>query len=155
MRATGLYDAVLVRTFIPDVFEAQVEELLRASASSMLDRVRTLVPGFRGSVITAVQQLLGMVMKMEAEPVAEVPADLAGPFYRGDIHVVLDDLFDIAVTLVASESSGERVLDGDDRSGSARGRPLRDGQHRCGPPEERDDVARASRPRTTCRRSSR
>jgi two-component system chemotaxis response regulator CheY len=106
LRATGLYDAVIARTFIPDVFEAQIEELLRNSTSSLIDRVRGLVPGFRGSVIAAIQQLLGMVMKMDAEPLSQAPRELEGPFFRGDIHVTLDDRFDIAVGLVCNQASG-------------------------------------------------
>jgi two-component system chemotaxis response regulator CheY len=106
VRATGLYDAVIARTFIPDVFEQQIEELLRSSASSLLDRVRSLVPGFRGSVITAIQQLLGMVMKMDAEPLSEAPPEQEGPFYGGNIRLTLDDQYDIAVSLVCNQSSG-------------------------------------------------
>jgi len=87
------------------VFEAQVEELLRSSGSSPLDRVRALVPGFRGNVITAVQQLLGMVMKMDAEPTPTAPADLAGPFYRAAISLALDDQFDVTLALLCNRES--------------------------------------------------
>jgi two-component system chemotaxis response regulator CheY len=106
VRATGLYDAVIARTFIPDVFEQQIEELLRRSTPRPLDRVRGPAPEFRGTVVTAIQQLLGTVMKMQAEPLSEPPPDQEGPFYRGDIHLTLDDQYDIAVGLVCNRSSG-------------------------------------------------
>lgn len=98
--ASGLYDAVVTRTFIPDAFGAAIEALLRAEQVSPAARLQTLVPWFRTSVTTAVQHVFGTVLKMDAEPTASVPVDGTRNAIARTITIGIED--ELVVTLRVS-----------------------------------------------------
>jgi CheY-like chemotaxis protein len=102
---SGLYDAVVTRTFIPDAFGAAIEALLRAEQVAPGVRLQTLVPWFRTSVATAVQQVFGMLLKMDAEPTASAPAEGTGNAIGRTITIGIEDELVVTLRLACQESS--------------------------------------------------
>jgi two-component system chemotaxis response regulator CheY len=105
---SGLYDAVVTRTFIPDVFAASMEALLRSDSVPPMERLLGLAPWFRTGVTTAVQHVFGMVLKMDAEPMAAMPASGAAGTIRRTITIGIGE--ELVVTLtVACQDAGARA----------------------------------------------
>jgi CheY-like chemotaxis protein len=71
-RASGLFDDVLVRTYVPAAFEKELERLLRSS--SAFDRLRDVVPDIRVRVIQAAEQVFGTMLGTDLEPMESVSA---------------------------------------------------------------------------------
>jgi CheY-like chemotaxis protein len=103
--ASGLYDAVVTRTFIPDAFGAAMEALLRSENVPPVTRLMTLVPWFKTSVAAAVQQVFGMVLKMDAEPTAATPPEGASGSIRRTITMGIEDELVVVLTLACQEVS--------------------------------------------------
>jgi CheY-like chemotaxis protein len=71
-RATGLYDCVAVRSFVPETFLLQFEQTLRPPG--VLAKVTVAMPGFRSQAISAVEQVFGMMLGTEVNILENPPA---------------------------------------------------------------------------------
>jgi hypothetical protein len=96
---SGLYDAVVTRTFIAEAFGAAIEALLRPADVPPLERLLARVPWFKTSVTTAVQQVFAAVLKLDVEPLPDASSGGAASIERTVVLLVDDEL---AVTLTAA-----------------------------------------------------
>lgn len=65
-RASGLFDDVMIRTYVPAAFDRELGRLLRATTT--FDRLRDLVPDIRDRVIRAAEQVFGTMLGTDVEP---------------------------------------------------------------------------------------
>ncbi len=96
-RRSGRYDGVVARTFVREMFVSQIERLFRANTA--LQRVVARHPSLRVNLISAIEQVFGMMLSAE---VALLPASLDGDEVAAsgvtstialavpDLHVELD-----------------------------------------------------------------
>jgi CheY-like chemotaxis protein/CheY-specific phosphatase CheX len=82
MRAAAAFDGGVVRTFVPESFLAQLQQVSDdlARASGLLQRY----PGIRGTLLSATEQVFGMMLGMEVFPVEE-PITFSGPTITASI----------------------------------------------------------------------
>jgi len=103
LQASGLYDGCLTRTFVADAFEQQLEGL--GFAASPLARLIERVPGLRTTVISATEQVFGMMVKMDVELVGEKMPPFGGTTLIGKIPLSVADEFEIDIDLICTEES--------------------------------------------------
>lgn len=104
LTASGLYDGCLVRTFVATTFEQQLESL--GFAASPLARLIEKVPGLRTTVISATEQVFGMMVKMDVELVGDMmPPFVGGTVMSGKIPLSVNDEFEIDIDLTCTEDS--------------------------------------------------
>lgn len=68
---SGVFDGVVARTFVPEVFKGQIERLFHARTA--LRRLLARHPTLRGAMITAIEQVFGMMLSAD---VTLLPATL-------------------------------------------------------------------------------
>jgi len=68
------YDGVVVRTYLPDALVRQVDNLFRLPGGEPLARLLTLLPTLRSSMMTATEQVFGMMMSTAVSQDSEGPA---------------------------------------------------------------------------------
>ena len=75
IQARGLYDGVIARSFLPEVFRDQFERLT-ASTGPPVEALEKLHPRFRTSLLTATERVFGMAVSTQIEivPQPEGPA---------------------------------------------------------------------------------
>ncbi len=69
--ASGLFDSVAIRSFVPETFMLQFEQTLRPPG--VLAKVAMAMPGFRSQAISAVEQVFGMMLGTEVNILATPP----------------------------------------------------------------------------------
>ena len=100
----ALYDRCLVKTFVAETFQQSLESL--GFASSPLTRLVERVPGLRTTVISATEQVFGMMVKMDVELVGDhMPPFTGGPVLAGRIPLTVADEFEIDLDLTCTEES--------------------------------------------------
>ncbi len=72
IRALGLFDLVVVKSFVPETFLLQFEQSLRPPG--VLAKVAVAMPGFRSQTISAVEQVFGMMLGTEVNILESPPA---------------------------------------------------------------------------------
>jgi two-component system chemotaxis response regulator CheY len=72
----GLYDRVVVRSFVPETFLNQFEQMVRPPG--VLGKVVAAVPGFRAQTISAVEQVFGMMLGTEVNILDQAAAGHGG-----------------------------------------------------------------------------
>ena len=65
-RKLGVYDDVIARSFVPAVFESQIERVI-GSQERAATIPEDILPRFRPSLITSIQQVFGMMLGAEVE----------------------------------------------------------------------------------------
>jgi hypothetical protein len=103
LQAAGLYDGCLVKTFVPDLFERALDTL--GLAASPLARLNAKVPELRPTVISATEQVFGMLVKMDVELVGDHQPPFAGSVLAGRIPLTVADEIDIDLDLTCTEDS--------------------------------------------------
>src|SRR5262249_30823405 len=103
LQAGGYYDGCLMRTFVATAFEEQLESL--GFAASPLARLVEKVPGLRTTVISATEQVFGMMVKMDVELVGEKMPPFKGTSMVGKIPLSVADEFEIDIDLTCTEES--------------------------------------------------
>lgn len=100
----ALYDACLVKTFIAETFQQALETL--GFAASPLTRLVERVPGLRTTIISATEQVFGMMVKMDVELVGDHMPPLTGsPVLAGRIPLTVADEFEIDLDVTCTEES--------------------------------------------------
>jgi hypothetical protein len=103
---SGLYDAVVTRTFIPEAFAAAIDALLLTEQVPPHERLHALVPWFRTSLVTAIQQVFGTVLKMDAEPAA-APSGREQPSLSRTIALDIEDELVVTLCLACDEAGAQ------------------------------------------------
>ena len=76
-RTLGVFDDVIARSFVPAVFESQIERVI-GSQKRTASIPEDILPRFRPSLITSIQQVFGMMLGAEVEASA-ASEDLQDP----------------------------------------------------------------------------
>ncbi len=71
LRASGVYEGVVARTFVPEVFTVQIERLFHTNAA--LRQLLARHPNLRVNLITAIEQVFGMMLSTEVTLLPEPP----------------------------------------------------------------------------------
>ena len=104
LQASGLFDGCLVKTFVAESFQQSLDAL--GFAPSPLARLVDRVPGLRTTVISATEQVFGMMVKMDVELVGDhMPPFTGGPVLAGTIPLTVADEFEIDLDLTCTEES--------------------------------------------------
>lgn len=105
--ALGLFDCVAVRSFVPETFVMQFEQILRPPG--VLAKVATTMPGFRSQTISAVEQVFGMMLGTEVNILPAAPS-IPPPGLSVQIPVTFEELGgDIVVGARVSERTGREL----------------------------------------------
>ncbi len=89
LRQTGVFDGVVARTFVPEVFKGQIERLFHTRTA--LRRLLLRHPTLRGGMITAIEQVFGMMLSAD---VTLLPATLesgAGDGLLAAVEITIPD----------------------------------------------------------------
>lgn len=100
----GVFDCVAVRSFVPETFMLQFEQILRPPG--VLAKVGEAMPGFRSQTISAVEQVFGMMLGTEVNIMTTPPPLPTNGLY---VHVpitITDQNADILVGACVSEATG-------------------------------------------------
>ena len=122
---TGVYDGVIARSFVPDVFQDQFERLT-APTGPPVQSLDKLHPRFKLGLLTATEQVFGMALSAQVELIPE-PENAAGetlattmlltaPERQMTVEVTLQLQLDAADALtrrMGSYDEGETATDGD------------------------------------------
>ncbi len=104
-RASGLYDDVIARTYIPAVLEKELARLLQpSSAFGMLSQA---IPDVRSRIIRAAEQVFGVMLMTDVEP-SEDPLPLDGPLACAVISIATP-LFVTTLRILFDFASGREV----------------------------------------------
>lgn len=105
VRGTGLYDAVIPRTFVPDAFTREFDAL--GPASLPLAQLLEKCPTLRAQISSASEQVFGMMLRMDVEPRDRVLTPFTPPFLAARIPIDLDAALTARVDLIADLSSAD------------------------------------------------
>jgi CheY-like chemotaxis protein len=99
----GLFDRVAVKSFVPETFLLQFEQILRTPG--VLAKIAVAMPGFRSQTISAVEQVFGMMLGTEVN-ILPVP-----PTVRDGLNVfvpisIAEQHADLLVGASVSEATG-------------------------------------------------
>ncbi|MDO8795185.1 MAG: response regulator [Vicinamibacterales bacterium] len=83
-RDSGLFDEVIARTYTPASLEKELSRLLQPS--NPLEMLTQAVPDVRTRVIRAAEQVFGIMLMTDVEPV-EAPAERTGPMASAAISI--------------------------------------------------------------------
>lgn len=86
--ASGKFDGVLTRTFVPDVFREQLARI--AGSSSDGPQKFEIDPQLRRQLGSTVEQVFGMMLGIEIEPVDRSPVSADAPLVGAAAEIVLD-----------------------------------------------------------------
>jgi CheY-like chemotaxis protein len=100
----GIFDKVVVRSFVPETFMQHFEQIV--GPPGVLAKVVAVVPGFRAQSISAVEQVFGMMLGTEVNILDEVPAVTTGAINVGVPITLADQGMDIVVAAIVDESTG-------------------------------------------------
>lgn len=84
IRDSGLFDDVIARTYTPALLEKELARLLQPS--NPLEMLTQAVPDVRTRVIRAAEQVFGIMLMTDVEPV-EVPSERTGPLASAAISI--------------------------------------------------------------------
>ncbi|MFN8066847.1 MAG: response regulator [Vicinamibacterales bacterium] len=105
VRATGLYDACIQRSFVPEVFTREFDAL--GPASVPLAELLGKCPSLRAQMVSAAEQVFGMMLKMDIEPRDRVVVPFTPPFIVARISIEVTQSLMANIDLVADISSAE------------------------------------------------
>ena len=103
IRKCGLYDACVPRTFVPEVFAREFDAL--GPASVPLAELLELCPTLRAQMVSAAEQVFGMMLKMDVEPRDRVVIPFQPPYAVAKIGLAIGDRFSARFDLVADVTS--------------------------------------------------
>ncbi len=103
IRECGLYDACVPRTFVPEVFAREFDAL--GPASVPLAELLELCPTLRAQMVSAAEQVFGMMLKMDVEPRDRVVIPFQPPYAVAKIGLAIGDRFSARFDLVADVTS--------------------------------------------------
>ncbi len=104
-RNTGLYDACITRTFVPEVVTRELDAL--GPASVPLAQLLEVCPTLRTQMASAAEQVFGMMLKMEVEPRDRVVVPFTPPFVVARIPLEVTDALVAHIDLVADLTSAD------------------------------------------------
>jgi CheY-like chemotaxis protein len=86
--ASKKFDGVLVRSFVPDVFREQLARI--AGSSNEGPRDFEIDPQLRRQLVSTVEQVFGMMLGIDLEPVDQSPVPEGAPLVGAGVEIVLD-----------------------------------------------------------------
>ncbi|MGC4083911.1 MAG: response regulator [Vicinamibacterales bacterium] len=105
VKASGIYDACIPRTFVPEVFIREFDAL--GPASLPLAQLMELCPSLRAQMVSAAEQVFGMMLKMDVEPRDRLVVPFTPPYIVAKIPIDVTDTVAAQVHLVADLSSAD------------------------------------------------
>jgi CheY-specific phosphatase CheX len=102
-----MFDRVAVRSFVPETFLKQFENVLKAPG--VLAKVSAAIPGFRSQTISAVEQVFGMMLGTEVNILTEPPPLAVEGVNVGIPLSLADQNTEVLVTASVSEATGREL----------------------------------------------
>lgn len=100
---SGLYDACIPRSFVPDALAREFDAL--GPASIPMAELVELCPTLRAKMVSAAEQVFGMMLKMDVEPRDHVVLPFQPPYAVSAITIDVADRFTARIDLVADLAS--------------------------------------------------
>lgn len=105
VRATGLFDDVMARTYVPATVARDLGRMLHVATP--FGRLTGLVPSLRTTIVSAAEQTFGLMLKTDIEPVDEPPS--ASDRFVGASMVVTNAPLEVTFRVLFTVDSGRQI----------------------------------------------